>query len=67
MRARIRRGRPKHDFQYSVGDDYILIEIEGEEKARVAIADASISKVYLDVTPIRFLSHPSRTASSSGG
>jgi hypothetical protein len=51
----------------AVGDDYILIEIDGEAKARMAIADLCVSKVYLDATPIRFLSRPSRTASSDGG
>jgi hypothetical protein len=51
----------------AVGDNYILIEIDGEEKSRMAIADLSISKVYLDVDPIRFLSRPFRSASPSGG
>jgi len=50
----------------AVGDNYILIEIDGEEKASVAITDASISKVYLNATPIQFLSRPSRPAPSSG-
>jgi hypothetical protein len=51
----------------AVGDDYILIEIDGDAKSQLAIAGFSVSKVYLDATPLRFLSPPSRTASSSRG
>lgn len=51
----------------AIGDNYILIEIEGDEKPRIVIAELGISKVYLDATPIRFLSSPSRTASTNGG
>lgn len=51
----------------AIGDNYSLIEIEGDEKPRMVIAELSISKVYLDAPPIRFLSPPSRTASTKGG
>ena len=51
----------------AIGDNYILIEIEGDEKPRMVIAELSISKIYLNATPIRFISTPSRNVSTKGG
>jgi hypothetical protein len=51
----------------AVGGDYVLIEIDGESKKQMAIPDSSLSRVYLDASPIRFFSRPSRNTSSDSG
>ncbi len=50
----------------AVGDDYLLIELDGKDTKRLVISESSISQVYLDASPIRFYSRRARTAPSAG-
>ena len=49
-----------------LGDDYVLIEFSGESKRRCVIPKASIGKIYLDASPIRFYG-PRRAIASKDG
>ncbi len=49
----------------SVGDDYVLINLDGEQERKRVIPKASIGTIYVDANPIRFLNTSRRSSAAN--
>ena len=51
----------------AAGDDYLLLDLDGQPKRKRIIPKASIGTIYLDANPIRFFDPGARSRAGRGG
>jgi len=51
----------------AVGDDFVLLDLDDEQKGKRVIPKASIGTIYLDANPVRFIHHPARSRTPNDG
>ena len=50
-----------------VGDDYFLLDLDGEQQPKRIVPKASVGTIYLDANPIRFINPSARVRTANGG